>query len=140
MATDASGDTGWGITTGSTWLQGLWDEADKPKSINYKELKVYLIALQRLQTLLSGKLLYLKLDNTRAVHYINSGSGRIGELADLAKSIRLAEVELDIESYAVHLPGDKNVTADGLSRLQLHAKARDAHPLSGCSARSCRAS
>ena len=31
----------------------------------------------------------------------------------------------DRESVAVYLPGEKNITADGLSRLQLHSTSRD---------------
>ena len=59
------------------------------------------------------------------INYINAGSGRTPALADLAKTIRLAEARLGIESIAVHLPGELNVTADGLSRLQLSADKRD---------------
>ena len=67
------------------------------------------------------------MDNTAAVHYVNAGSGRIPALRDLAKSIRLAEVSLGVESVAVHLPGELIVTADALSRLQLSVHNRDRH-------------
>ena len=81
-----------------------------------------------LSELLRDKLVFVKLDNTCAVHYINAGTGRLPPLADLAKSIRLREARLGIESVAVHLLGEKNVTADGLSRLTLNMKIRDRRP------------
>ena len=65
------------------------------------------------------------MDNTCAVHYINAGTGRIADLRALAKSIRLDEIKMGIESVAVHIPGVLNVTADQFSRLQLLTNARD---------------
>ena len=128
LATDASGDQGWGIVHGNSWVQGTWDAQEQEESINYKELRVYWYALQRLREVVRNKLVYIKLDNSCAVHYVNAGTGRIDKLADLARSIRLAEAELGVESVAVHLAGDQNVTADGLSRLTLSVAQRDKHP------------
>ena len=68
LTADASGGTGWGIVVGNTWLQGTWSETEVDRHINYKELKVYDIALQRLAQQLKGKLVLIKLDNTCAVH------------------------------------------------------------------------
>ena len=126
--TDASGDFGWGVACGDTWRQGRWDNKDLHKSINWKELRAYHIALQELSTVLTGKLLVIKMDNTCAVHYVNAGQGRIEELSQLAKQIRLDEIRMGVESVALHLPGYQNVTADALSRLYTNATSRDAHP------------
>jgi hypothetical protein len=97
------------------------------QSINWKELRTYNIALERISDLLRGKLIFLKMDNLCAVHYVNAGAGRIPALADLARSIRLLEASLCVETVAVHLPGELNVTADALSRMQISAKDRDRH-------------
>ena len=70
------------------------------------------------------KNVHIKSDNAAAIHYINSGRGRIEELADLAKSIR----ELSIESVAVHLPGKLNITPDALSRFFIDTSFRDRIP------------
>ena len=127
ISTDASGDTGWGIACQNEWVQGTWTVDEAAMSINWKELKTFHYALLKLAKLLAGKLLYVKMDNTAAVHYVNAGSGRIPALCDLARTIRLAEVSLGVESVAVHLPGELNVTADALSRLQLSVHNRDRH-------------
>ena len=77
---------------------------------------------------LAGKLILVKMDNTSSVHYVNQGTGRIPELADLAKTIRLKEVAMGSESVAVHIPGVRNITADALSRVTASATHRDQHP------------
>ena len=127
LATDASSEIGWGIACEDTWLQGYLSAAEQDHSINWKELRVYAIALERLPHLLRNRLVYIKLGNSCAVRYINAGSGRIPVLADLARSIRLVEGQLGVESVAVHLPGEKNVTADALSRMMVTASQRDRH-------------
>lgn len=46
-------------------------------------------------------------------------------MSALAKSIRLKEVQLSIESVANHIPGKLNVTPDALSRYFFNASFRD---------------
>ena len=116
------------MACGHHWAQGRWAVAEVDMSINWKELHTYYRALSEFQALLRGKLVIAKLDNTCSVHYINHGTGRIPDLADLARSIRLRETTLGIESIAVHLPGVQNVMADALSRLQVSVDHRDPHP------------
>ena len=128
LHTDASGDVGWGVSSGDVWHQGTWPSSEMRQSINWKELKAYHYALDRLSDVLANKLIIVKMDNTCAVHYVNSGQGRIQDLSDLARSVRLKEIQLGCESVAVHLPGEANITADALSRMQVIAKDRDTHP------------
>ena len=71
---------------------------------------------------------HVKTDNTSALHYINVGRGRFKELSDLARSIRMLEISLGIESVGVHIPGVNNVTLDALSRFYLHNDFRDRQP------------
>ena len=96
MSTDASGDIGWGVCCQNEWHQGVWTVDQLSHSINWKELKAYHYALLRLQLLLRGKLVYIRMDNTCSVHYVNAGTGRIATLCELAKSIRLEEARLSI--------------------------------------------
>ena len=126
--TDASGDIGWGATCGQHWSQGRWSPSQMEQSINWKELHTYLEALNHFQSLVQGKLVLLKMDNTCAIHYVNHGGGRIDVLAQLAKFIRLRELSLGVESVAVHVVGEQNVTADALSRMRLSAHWRDPQP------------
>ena len=125
LATDASGDICWGVCCQDVWKQGCWVGEEKDKFINWQELKAYHYALLRLQEVLRGKLVLIRMDSTCSVHYVNAGSGRIPELCGLAKSIRIEEMHLGVESVAVFLPGKQNITADALSRMQLSAKMRD---------------
>ena len=97
-------------------------------SINRKELEAYRCALTLLARIVTGKLVLIRVDNTCALHYTNNGAGRIQLLSDLAKSIRLMEVQMGVESVAVHVAGEKNVTADGLSRMSVSAQFRDTRP------------
>ena len=128
LYTDAAGDVGWGVSCGDAWQQGVWSQSDGEKSINWKELKAYELALTHLSETLLGKLILVKMDNTCAVHYVNYGHGRIKELADLAKTIRILELQMGCESVALHLPGERNVTADALSRMVVLTKSRDPTP------------
>ena len=127
LATDASGDIGWGVSCQDVWRQGYWAAEEAHRSINWKKLKAYHYALLRFDDLLKGKLIYIRMDNACSVHYVNAGSGRIPELCDLAKSIRIEELHLGVERVAVYLPGEQNVTADALSRMQVDAAKRDKH-------------
>ena len=54
--------------------------------------------------------------------------GRISELSALAKEIRLKEVKLGVESVAVHIPGELNITPDALSRFFFNNSFRDKLP------------
>ena len=128
LGLDASSKVGWGITLGDTYLQGEWSGTDIDQHINWKELKAYEIALDLLGHLLVQKIVYVKSDNAAALHYINSGSGRIEELSHLAKSIRIKEVKCAIESVAIHIPGKLNVTPDALSRYFFNTTFRDKRP------------
>ncbi len=128
LGLDASSKVGWGITLGDVYLQGEWAGSDMARHINWKELKTYEIALEKLGHLLDRKIVYVKSDNAAALHYINSGRGRIDELARLARAIRIKEVELAIESVAIHIPGKLNVTPDALSRYFFNTTFRDKRP------------
>ena len=92
LGLDASSKIGWGITLGDTYLQGRWSGQDQDKHINWKELKTYEIALDKLGHSLAEKVIYVKSDNAAALHYINAGRGRIADLSDVAKNIRYKEV------------------------------------------------
>ena len=128
LGLDASSKIGWGITLGDTFLQGRWEGEDIEKHINWKELKTYEIALNKLSHLLINRIVYVKSDNAAALHYINSGRGRIAELALIARSIRLKEAQLAIESVAIHIPGKINITPDALSRYFFDVSFRDKNP------------
>ena len=125
---DASSTIGWGVTVGDHYAQGRWEAGDMGRHINWKELKSFELALDVFPHLLANKIVFVKTDNIVALHYINNGSGRMDDFADLARSIRLKEVKLGIESVAIHLPGHLNITPDALSRYYFDADFRDPNP------------
>ena len=94
LYTDARGECGWGISCGHHWAQGIWTADELPRPINWKEFQAYHMALSNFTHILSNKLVLAKMDNSSSVHYVNHGTGRVRELSDLAKSIRLKEVEM----------------------------------------------
>jgi hypothetical protein len=128
LGLDASSTIGWGATLGEIHIQGKWNEEEATLHINWKELKAYHFALLQLGKELAQKIVYVKSDNSAAIHYINSGRGRMSNLSALAKQIRLLEVELSIESVAVHIPGKLNVTPDALSRYFIDNTFSDKQP------------
>ena len=87
--------------------QGRWNSEEVDKTINWKELHTYYRALDKFEHLLRGKLVIAKLDNACSVHYINNGTGRIPELADLTRAVRLREASMGVEAVAIHLPGER---------------------------------
>jgi hypothetical protein len=128
LGLDASSSIGWGATMGEHQIQGRWSPEESNLHINWKELKAYHLALEQWGQLSAHKIIFVKSDNAAAIHYINSGRGRMAPLSTLAKQIRLLEVQLSIESVAIHVPGKLNVTPDALSRFFVDTAFRDKCP------------
>ena len=77
---------------------------------------------------MANKIIYVKSDNVAALHYIDVGRGRMSELSDVARTIRMKEVKLGIESVAVPIPGEINVAPDALFRYFFVNEFRDKQP------------
>ena len=115
--TDAS-DSGWGATDGINKDYGFWDLNQKKWHLNYKELMVIKIALQKLVNNAKNCQILLRVDNMTAIAYVNKmGGTRFPNLHALAKEIWQWAERKNIFLFASYIPSRENVEADALSRI-----------------------
>ena len=115
--TDAS-DSVWGATDGINNDYGFWDLNQKQWHINYKELMVIKIALQKLVNNAQNCQILLRVDNMTAIAYVNKmGGTRFPNLHALAKEIWQWAERKNIFLFASYIPSRENVEADALSRI-----------------------
>ncbi|KAG2200665.1 hypothetical protein INT47_005821 [Mucor saturninus] len=113
---DAS-DSGWGVASSimETSGTGPWK---KEQSINVRELKTILFALQLHKEKFKNCTIQIFSDNTTAIKYVAKNSGTASAiLHELALEIQEIRVEYNIQIKIQHIPGLKNITADRLSRI-----------------------
>ncbi|XP_018375483.1 PREDICTED: uncharacterized protein LOC108769154 [Trachymyrmex cornetzi] len=116
--TDAS-MTGWGAVLGSKKIHGFWNKTEREQHINFLELKAIQLALKNFEIELGNSNVLLKVDNTTAISYINKMGGvKYQKFNHLAKEIWKWAETRDIWLFAVHIPSEKNVIADGHSRIK----------------------
>ena len=116
--TDAS-EQGWGAHLDSFKTQGLWDDTQKKRHINWLELKAVQLALVAFCRHVTGKRVLIRSDNSTVVAYINKEGGtRSLPLCQLMWELLLWADSFQIELRAAHIPGKKNILADRLSRNQ----------------------
>eukprot|EP01094_Clydonella_sp_ATCC50884_P019872 TRINITY_DN398_c0_g1_i1.p2 TRINITY_DN398_c0_g1~~TRINITY_DN398_c0_g1_i1.p2 ORF type:complete len:633 (-),score=104.69 TRINITY_DN398_c0_g1_i1:559-2457(-) len=114
LTTDAS-HFGWGAVLGQEAAAGQWE--DKGRHINTLELMAVENALRHFEGQLEGESILLRSDNTVTVSYVNRLTGRIPELAEVARRIWRLMDKHGGHIRAVYLPGVDNDQADFLSRL-----------------------
>ena len=115
--TDSS-DYGWGAIINKTndRLRGTWDHHWREKHINVKELQTVMELVRRRKEILRGKTILLRTDNKVAMAYLNRMTGRIPELAEIARNITMTLKEVDARIQAVYIGTKENKIADELSR------------------------
>ena len=123
LITDAS-TTGWGACVGDLKAHGVWSLPHLTWHINALELRAVLLSLRELSPSLTGRTVRLMLDNLTAVCYIRkSGGTRSKRLNSIALELLRCAESMKVTLVPVFIPGVRNVTADGLSRL---GQVRDA--------------
>ncbi len=116
VSTDASA-TGWGAMCNGHAAAGLWTGPQLQWHINCLELLAVWLALRRFRTLLHGKPILVRSDNTATVVYINHQGGlRSRRMSQLARHLLLWSQKHLRSLRAVHVPGELNRAADELSR------------------------
>ena len=81
---------GWGATCNGVWTRGPWSPQEQTLHINCPELLEATLAVQTFAKERSGITIFLKLDNTTAVAYINRMGGTVSSmLSHLTKDLQL---------------------------------------------------
>ncbi|XP_059381433.1 uncharacterized protein LOC132116575, partial [Carassius carassius] len=128
VTTDAS-LTGWGAVCQGRPAHGVWTAAQRSWHINKLELLAVFLALQYFSSLLTGRHVLLRTDNTAVVAYLNHQGGlRSRPLCRLARRILLWSHDKFLSIRAVHIPGRLNFGADLLSRQTLEQGEWRLHP------------
>ena len=114
--TDAS-MMGWGAHMNNKMVSGEWSETMQHHHINMLEMMAVKNALHRFQFHLHNKQVLIRTDNSTVVTYINrQGGTRSPRLCMLTWEILQWCCQNRISLRAAHIPGKKNILADGLSR------------------------
>lgn len=113
---DAS-DTGWGVTSAKIETAGYWSPEERELSINVRELKTILFALQLHAKEFGDSLIKVYSDNITALKYAKKSGGTASQyLQELALAIYELTARHNIQVQYQHVQGVKNVRADFLSR------------------------
>lgn len=116
MESDAS-RLGWGGHCGGLTAGGRWQLYEQTKHINFLELKAFWLCLRSFVGDRSCINIQAKLDNTCAIHYLQSQGGVVADLNKLAKEIWLWCKARQIWIEASYIAGSLNVIADSKSRI-----------------------
>lgn len=114
LCTDAS-DWGWGAATGIIVASGKWTERQQETSINWRELKAIIFAIQKWSFVRDSPVLVLT-DNVTATAAIRTRNARAQPLQDIIQELNEIEEIRRIEAIAMHIPGALNDLPDRLSR------------------------
>ncbi len=88
--------------------------------INFLELDTVFLTLKRFQRWLCGAHVLVQTDGTMVMHYLNRAGGTRSRWLDWkVREIILSCLSMRITLSAVHISGQDNVEADGLSRFQI---------------------
>ena len=126
LYTDAAGSVGFGAIFNSAWMFGTWPSPLRESSIAVKEMVPIVLAIHTWASELEGQCVQIVSDNLSVVCAINAQSCRDPELMGWIRRFFLICVLRGIQVWAEHIPSQKNVCADALSRglLQRFRKLR----------------
>ena len=118
ITSDAS-TWGWGAVCRGVTTGGPWSQDETSYHINYLEMLAAFLALQSFTKDLPHPLtVYLYMDNTSAISYLNRRGGTTSlSLSYLAKETWQWCMSRNISLVANHLPGHLNTVADTESRM-----------------------
>ena len=109
---------GWGAHLLDQSASGVWSHQESSLHINLLEMKALFLALRSFKDLVTGHRVTAMCDNSTVVAYVNKQGGTVSSaLCSLTgQLLRWAEIR-DIQLEARYVPGQANVLADLLSRL-----------------------
>lgn len=97
-------------------VKGTWSQAWRRRHINVKELKTVVKVVKAFRKELEGKSILLRTDNRVAMAYVNRMTGRIPELAAIARELIELLETMGSKIQAIYISTVDNVEADALSR------------------------
>lgn len=113
---DAS-DTGWGVSSTMVNTHGFWTKTEKEVSINVRELKTILFALQLHKEKFRNCAIKILSDSMTALKYVKKSGGTASiKLQELAIEIQDLCNNYQLELDYHHIPGIQNTLAGKLSR------------------------
>lgn len=123
-------DLGWGALINSNLsTHRTWSEADRSLHINVKELKAIRLACQVFLPYMEGRVIQVLMDNSAAMFYINKqGGARSLDLCQESVCLWNLAIQNSFHIMASHLPEDRNIMADQLSRSFSSRHKKTLHP------------
>ena len=128
---DAAGSVGCGAVWGCRWLKFTWPQSYVSVAIAPKELVPVVMACAVWGREWRGQLVRVHCDNEAVVAVLNSGYSKDEHMMQLVRTLFFFLAEWDIWLHACHIPGERNVVADAISRNNLSllfSKVPDAFP------------
>jgi hypothetical protein len=117
FSTDAC-EIGGGAIFQGDWCYVAWS-IDFPelrdKHINYLELKMVQVAIEKWGHLLSGKHIKVFTDNMASVYVINKGSSRSEDLLSIIHQLFWLTIKYKLKLSASHIAGGLNIASDSVS-------------------------
>jgi len=118
ITTDASSQHGWGGFLGDIETQGPWEPEVWDRHINWLEMEAVFRTCQHFHNQIQNQSVLIKCDNSTVVSYINKQGGTHSpSLCMLTWKLLIWAQERGVTLKAEHIPGEKNVRADRLSRV-----------------------
>ena len=119
LFTDSSGTIGYGAYFDGRWFQGRWSEDQTTRSIQWKELFPIIMAAATWGHLWAGKRITFLCDNEAVTSAIATGTSTCPHIMELLRQLFLCAAKHDFSATAKHIPGNRNVIADALSRFNM---------------------
>ena len=122
---DASGDQGAAVTVvrpeegerRAVWEYAVEDSAPLQSS-NWREMDTVVRPLEMWGAELAGQRVLVRTDNTTARAVVNRRGTNSANLLPLSERLAAVCRRHDLDVAAVHIPGEQNTLADGLSRMR----------------------
>ena len=119
LHTDAAGSLGYGAIMNTKWFYGSWPSAIEHLPITYKEMFPIVLAFKVWSEALRNQCITLHCDNYAVVYILNKQTSRDPSIMTLVRQFVVICMINNILIKAVHVPGEKNILPDLLSRFQV---------------------
>ena len=119
LYTDSSGTISFGAYCQGSWFNGRWSQEHLQHSIQWKELYPIVLAACAWGHRWSTLHIQLHCDNQAIVRCLNSGTSQCRHIMVLLRSLFLIAAKHNYHIAAQHIPGNHNIIADSLSRLNM---------------------